>query len=900
MTRVPLYAPFLGVLMMLPILFCLYAVYRLWQDVMTRDQAIQADQAERHSIRGRMGRLLKKVFGFLKRAPVDDEPETQAPQGPPAWLVELLSNHLPPDCEPQGGPRLIENRDVSPVTQRIDLKPFFGGHLPTQDQVDLFDRFVQAYADAVNPHSEDADRSAAGRSPDLLVEGEPGSGRTTSLLACAVYAALARGQRVLFIVPDALRREIVARRVTHALGQVGLQHYLKAGTISRRSVAEWIAGSQALPHILIGTLQAVESELYGAPYQHGVEYDRLRRLIHMIETVIVDDFMEFDDAERSHLPFMLDKHRLLMAAENVPIQVVAVFPRLSEIAKPIVGTRLFTERGFKRGRNVLTLHPRPIGKAWRVDLRAADVPRSADHLIEQCLRMGLNLVVYRRGIDEHERRRQESKYRHINNGGRLTVLSHLDQAMELAAADVAAILHQAATHENVCLAFRLAMGSDDTVILSIQQRDDERPDSDAGIIPILADRSASPLLTAHLRNGIGFLRPHVPIPLESWRRWGSGFDLDALPLVAADNSDEVVLEYDAWNVPHEYGNSLWPYIALRTTQVVRKPVRTRGLPDASHSIYRRRGNDCLYIRRSPQASLQMKSRKARWVGSDGQEIAEIDLAHLRELRLVVEGDALGCSSISPVVGAHPATIHAEHWHGDGNDHHLPVWSLALTLPTGQTAAHYAGGPQHGLCWFELKAPPAQVATASCGLIGRMTEFGLIAPNPSIRFDYSSHVHAILFGPPVIPADRLAAEFGKSMAGQWTTSDPDTFMPGLTYAMNYALEKLIPGMRHFARAVSFRLPLVEGKQPIITLLFEPLTSGRTSLPILHRLLANIEGRSMLFQTAMWLASRAAHSSNGQFILRRFARVGFEGDEGINDLALAVQLLESAIAADPSTP
>jgi len=275
-----------------------------------------------------LGRRLRNLIGRDRPATVPDR------ASPPEWLHEL-HERLGAAGTNIERIRLAES-EVSPDSPQLDLKHVFGVPVPTADQVRLLKRFRDLYRRLVDGTDGDAEACA-----DLLVQGDPGSGKTTALLACAVYASLVRGQRVLFLVPDGLRQEAVRDRIDLFLKKLRLNYYVKVSVLSDDSVDRWLGGVEPVPQIILGTVRAAEEHLYGFACARD-QAARLRRLVLLPEVIIVDDFMDFDDAQRPHLLFLIDKQRLLLAAESMPLQVVVSCRKLAELGEEILGKRLFT------------------------------------------------------------------------------------------------------------------------------------------------------------------------------------------------------------------------------------------------------------------------------------------------------------------------------------------------------------------------------------------------------------------------------------------------------------------------------------------------------------------------------------------------------------------------------
>lgn len=789
-----------------------------------------------------------------------------ADQAPP-WLLELLAN-LPDGCRSSNNPELLKDGDTSPIVPGTGLETMFGGSSPTADQHRVFQRFVESYRELVIGSGSSPTCRGVEPSADLLVEGDPGSGKTTALIACALYAAFVRGQRVLFIVPDELRQTVVKQRIDAFLKTGRLNYYVGCATITPAAVADWLREDSAIPHILIGTPASIEEHLYGAPARQDEQFELLRKFILLLENVVVDDFTDFEDAQRSHLPFLIDKQRLLLEAEYLPLQVVVSCPRLAPIGKAILGTRLFTEKRLKLETNVLTVRPRPSGRAWRLDLTATDLATAVDRLIEWCLKRDLDVVLYRRGINEHERQRKQSEL--IDRGGsrKITVIADLDQPLDVLAINVDAVFYQVAIHQDVCLALRLRMGHDDTVIFSLTPDGESREVIDTGIVPVVVDRTATALVGAHLRSALRYLRPSSPVSVDIWQQFGIRDERSVI------GTGPNMLEFDDWSSDGDYGSDLWPYIALRRPGHRYEPINVRSLAVAQRG--------------------ESSTVKAVWKTSAGQVLQELDLIHLCEVRLVYGSEVYVAEDVRQT----PDGIEfvTQNWQGNGYDAYLPVFEIDWELPTGQKTAPLGGGSDFSLMWVNLDLPDQHDAVGvQTAITALMTEYGFVKDISPVRFGYSARLSALILNPQPLDRDQLRAMQGESLAGKWATTGDARFLPALTGALNYAFQARVPGLSYFARPLAFNLTGDASRIGSAVVFFlEPLSGGRTVMRVLSRLLTDARERRGLFRSVEWFLEQLQASQTPQRFLHRFARAGYQGDEQVGTVTESLALVGTILS------
>jgi hypothetical protein len=900
------YKPFLGALVLAPLAYLFLTIWRLWP-ANRRVEKVSAREAAAAKKPGFFARLFTWIKNLFFPAAKRRIEESGNPW--PDWLDELITQ-LPPGCRNTHPPEPLDRHDAAPLSTATELKYFFGSVVPTVDQEEMFQRFRDSYQEVVRDGWSWQSGTTVPPSADLLVQGDPGSGRTTALIACAVYAALGRGQRVLFLVANRQRQQIVKQRIKDLLTGLRIHQYVHCDNVTREPLEGWLSLDDdshldVLPHILIATLDDVEEHLYGAAHLDNVRLERLRRLVLLLEVVLVDDFMDFEDAQRSHLPFFLDKQRLLLEADYMPLQVVVTCPPLAKVARKTFGTRLFTETRL-REQNVIMLRPRESGTAWHVDLEAENIAKIVDQMVVWCLKRGLDVVLYRRGIDEHELRRQESELRrHAGEAQGVSVIADLDQPLHVRPEEVDAVFYQVAAHEDVCLALRMHMGGDESVIFSVRPTGEiaDRPVS--GIVPVVADRSAMPLMVAHLRSAARFFRPGTPVSESTWSQFGLHYS--QLDITRTDTAPEFRFRYDHWEEDERYRGQIFPYIALlHDSRVAARAVDTHSLPDETRIVYRLPHEPVFFIGQTSSDKERLQEdapshRRAVWYSSADQPLhRSTDLAHACEFRLV-HG--------SEVYVPQPRIRHVEghfrlktlHWHGNGEDAYLPVFTIRWEL-NDVAADPLGGGPDYGIQWFSVETAKREPVTITATIEKLMTEYGIETPISSLKFSYPARLTSVFFRPTPMDPDSLKSTIGKLLSGHWGTAGLGRWSPVLTGSINYALQARLPGLSYFARSLAFWITDEDNKiASAVAWFVEPVTVGQTVMPILSRLLSNSEERKSFFGSVLWFLEQLQEVDSKPQFLRRFSRAGYYGDESMERLDDAYQLVRSiADRADTLTP
>ena len=214
-----------------------------------------------------------------------------------------------------------------------DLNWLFGGERPTHDEygvLQAFDDRWREHAAAVELGKYGEDRQSHA---DLFVESrECAPELTMTLRACALFACVARGQRVLFLVADdATRRDQIAE-LRAALGRFGFDSLFRVGSLDPSEVSEWCPAPGAAsvgdnlrqaaepPDILIATPSDYDATMLSGAFDAVL----IRAFLLSIEVIVIDGLQRLTsrDAWLLHLPFLIDKHRLLLRNENRCMQLV--------------------------------------------------------------------------------------------------------------------------------------------------------------------------------------------------------------------------------------------------------------------------------------------------------------------------------------------------------------------------------------------------------------------------------------------------------------------------------------------------------------------------------------------------------------------------------------------------
>lgn len=779
---------------LLPLSMVCYAVWSLFRRTM-------APKEEEHGEEGRKRKksAWSRLMDFLRGLGGKPEPEEPEPEddAPPKWLAELCAK-LPPGVRvatknppaPDSVP--APETPMSDVSKEEDADPFWilmGGsedRRPTDLQVRFFERFRKSVEEVreAEVHGNEA-------SPDIVLAGDEGSGRTEALLAAAMFAAFVRRQRVLYLVSDPEQARTLSDKANRRFREVFLDCFLRAGMLDGEKARRWVgelasrpeprSGDEASggrdgdivpPNILFATPRDVERVFFegrGADADAS-SIDALRALIRLFEVVLVDDFMELDMVERAHLPFLLHKLRMILVSGNLRPQFVVVLPRLrGKEGLNVVSDRLFGSR-FNPAGNAITLLPRRCEPAWSLPLVVADgldVGKTGEDLVRLCLGLStdvgekLRVVLYRKNLLPHQCRALEASLAPDKERlGNIKVVSRLDEIDAGGRAD--AVFYLTANAGRADMALRLSVGDGKTVYLSVSSESEAvlGDDADSGVLPAIPDSTAVALRVHHLRSLLRFVVPGQPVDVSAWERFGvslSGSGRLRQVDLAAGGMVYEQWRHDEWNEPAYGQRALWPYVAFESEWSVKsnagKGTDFNVLPYADEDVVRL-GDEPLIGLVRPKSERDGEvadagvgaGSLAKMVDVQGAPVGFLDLAHAEAL--VLGRSALGDiyttsdnKSVETVLTAEafepPEKEDGDScvcrlrmtrpWNGDGTDFDTPVRSLSWTVETVSVPKPASPVPGRTFAFFDLPECHNLPRIVSGEITGRANRIGQEIP-----------------------------------------------------------------------------------------------------------------------------------------------------------------------------
>lgn len=549
--------------------------------------------------------------------PAEAEPGADAP---PFW-VERLREAVDSDCRfgPWTASRFSPGETSPPHAGGESFREFFAGITPSADQVQAFTRVHDCFMGSLGKAEERPMWNAP--SPDLLLEGPAGSGRTAVVAAAAVHAVVVRGTTVLVLVPNAAKRRALIRRIRRAAESSGVGWFINVGDLTPSGMAAWTlpregaAGSASVkteslmddasasaessgerldrmarerrrselersrvapgstPDILVGTLQEFEDGFFAG----SSDFKRKRAVLRRIGLVLAEDLELFDVRHRIHLPAVLDKLRLFLGSEGLRPQTVVVAPRLHDVSRAFIVERLLSSKD-----RIDPCRLRPfrligeVGEPWQVTLRATDPgPKGVCEVIERCAKClaadGMDVIVYSPAMSMPERRELAVSIETAGSAS-AAVVADLDELDDADSANLGAVFHAATSGVSASLAIRARGGTGSMVVFTVlPARARSVNDAPPAELLVLPDGASRALFAAHYRSVARFMGRLKAVHRNLWSRLGlaptgdlvtnDGEDA-GIPVAQRYDDRTVLLDPPDSRVIRSGRESAWPWAAI--------------------------------------------------------------------------------------------------------------------------------------------------------------------------------------------------------------------------------------------------------------------------------------------------------------------------------------------------
>jgi len=706
------------------------------------------DRAEKPARKkGCLGRIL--AFLGLGRDEVEEEGPTGEPQPAArpeeAWFTDLAEAAASAGLafEPTWHAGERERSDVgrsSPPWASDEYDWLFAGERPSTDQVRLLRSFEQLWYQhltIVEQEMYGADRESHA---DLLVEAEEGSGSSSVVAACAAFASVARGQRVLVIARSRSEQDATVVAIRDRFARFGFESLFEVSALRPDAISGWCPPSsdpRAVPagdppDVAVATLADYEQVFCAGAYEEG----RLRAVQRSMEVVIVEkvDRLIEDDVVRLHLPFVLDKHRLLLRSENRAMQLLMTCRPLgrppeptddaerpmrpiASVARMRLAARFFGGDGGLDGRrdpdaddrldpkrrtaHLAYLRRIARDRAAVLELQVAAVPREGEPAAEEP-RTDAALV----------EDATQWLVRRLQRDGGVALLAAGDRPAALppglgegASAPRAAglatwevdrdsldgvkwvVAMEPLTRRQLDDAAAKVAGLSGAalVVVATSPLGLGRRGAPPPVFPVFPAPTSPALFVSHLRSAVGALRPDVPIRREQFARFGLDWEAES-DVLARRDAGATPLE-ESWSLELDRGlpellrgdDVIWPAIFVRHQEgFTPRPVDLIAPLDAGLCLLRE-GHHLRSGRRAGLGIRPDRQRFATWMTRRGLELGRSDLAYFKPV--LHDGLRQSFRAIQMQAGSDGTRIIAEPISPDGGDQVLPVRRTRVVVPS---------------------------------------------------------------------------------------------------------------------------------------------------------------------------------------------------------------------------
>lgn len=865
---------------------------------------------------------LSRMFGVLaswlnpmrwfSRATADDGEEDAASlQGAnvPAWakslrgaLKDVARGNVEIGFFAREVPEAIQDsRDFAPVSAEEHLEIFFNGRPPTVDQVAALRMFDERWFQ----HSRALQAAAFGPSPeshaDMMVQAYPESfadleddGVLELQVAASVIAVVARGQRVLFLVPSDDERTRVVSAVQARYESLRIETLYRVGSLDASELSRWappaVAPSTIMeerpPDVMVGTLSDYEQAFFGgANAQHVV-----RAILFDAEVVMVPNLLSLSISNegRLHFPFILDKHRLILASENRSMQLVLGTPPIGErptegrgssdgstsggvepevnIALEAIALRLFGGDSKLAGHSAV-LRRRSKAFPARVAVRvpaadvAASINRTAVHIARSVGASEVCVVLGREDSRPDEDRRAALAVGKV----RIHVVHELDCADGLALGEQVAgfqfVVVQGRVGSRLVRELGVRVEHSSTVIVEVTSGSPARANpipSWSLKLPVFPSAESPALALAHLRSGAYQLGADMLVRREEFVRFGIAWNRTRW--AAAEGFQTL---HDGWSIELD-GNvhaslaatedqgEVWPAAILRRDVRKERPVLLRAPAERGLGL-----SGDLILSLAEDGFGKDPDRAAVWVTQRGQILEHVDLAYESTFRR--QGQRQEYRALSAERSQeHGWIITAQPYHGEADEPVIPAMEVSVEIPGNCTGSSLqlrqgdsvriftvrdGGGKDRCLSRQRISGLVGRGGRASSG--GSSIDASTVSPIGPLEFSLRVGVSFLCIGKPSWigtleppnPDARDAKELPEWIRGRWSvglTAEPGrTFSPAFTAAVQHSLQSVAPGILQFARVAAFRVS--DSDDGVVIAFIEPHTTVGTAAEAMRTLL-----------------------------------------------------------------
>lgn len=844
------------------------------------------------------------------------DPDGTEADPPPEWVAKLKTSVDPSGKWGDWIPKRFEPGETSPRYEGEDrLDEYFAGVGPSRDQVHAFATIYDRFT-GVEKESQTKPVWEVGTA-DVLLEGGAGSGRTAVAVASIVQSVVVRGHTVLVLVPSAGKRASIMRRIQKAARSSGVGWYMNIGDLTPEGVRIWaepgksnpptvqaatpgdhpeslsevaqrqeaeqrqedlqrsIMAPEATPDVLVGTLAEFETAFFAG----AANFDRLRAVVTRLEMVVVEDLDLFAVRERVHLPFVLDKIRLLVSSEGRRCQTVVVSTELADAGREFLQQRLLSA-----AKDTEAVRLRPFSPSsgrrepWQVSLHAVRPgPRGVTEVIEACARAcvqaGTEVIVHSPCMSLAERGELRAGIAAAGPAA-VRVVADLDE-LDLAEGErLGAVFHAARDGLGASLSIRGHAGSTDVVVFNVLPARLGRLEEPAReTIMAIPDGRSRSLFSMHLASASRFLRRLRPIHRQVVSKMGldrvgglADFQYETSEgAVSRRYGDRKFLVDPPDSIAAARPGGPWSWVTLGRGEPgentpLPAPVDLTAMLDPSASIEIDAGGTAfLPIRRDPgQPGLsgQAERRVAEWDSGDRQAVGRDDLAYAAHLRFETGDASFYPARIEEPDGHDRGSIRIEGalWSertGASSQPYLVAWQVDeysvgeaflpkrnnLSCLSGRFRLMEVAIDRDRIRALAESAPgtePSRERATMTQFLGlrlaaTFDELGdAQAQAISIRYQASSCLLPIGFKEEELEPVRLRT----LLLDGWPDPARRQVLPELGIALTFAMRRHVPGLDRLVRCIGVRVPVDGGSSRIAAILVEPTSTERTAFGLLQ--------------------------------------------------------------------
>ncbi len=241
------------------------------------------------------GLLSELAWSESRDSSVDESTQETAPQ----WLLPILS--------------ALRASDPTTSPSASDLHWLFAGTVSPETLASL-QNAINAASRMTRSDEESRDHSIA----DAILMQDDDEEQIDVLVAFAVYQVLIRGQRVLWMIPDASDREAIGAVVDKAITRIGMSGLIHAGFVRSTSARDFDGDGTTVPQILLATSEHWRDFVWN---NVTIDIDQRRRFIQAIHIICIGDLNSFAELQKAELESQLTGHRIINSTAGSYTQV---------------------------------------------------------------------------------------------------------------------------------------------------------------------------------------------------------------------------------------------------------------------------------------------------------------------------------------------------------------------------------------------------------------------------------------------------------------------------------------------------------------------------------------------------------------------------------------------------